>query len=822
MNATEPVTRLRRELGALDRAYSEGHHGLWSAARRSDLFDAALRELFEAPGIPAGVALAAIGGYGRRQQLPRSDVDLLVLHEGDRLDEVAALVERLLYPLWDAGFEVGHAVRTAEECGVAARERLDGLTSMLDLRHLAGDRELADRSGASVRAIAAAHPDGFAEVLRADARARNERVGPAASMLQPDLKSGAGGLRDLQSLRWFEAVSGVPLEGAGLLRPRERTTLEDAEEFLTRVRSALHLETDKRADVLPLELQPPIARAMGFTDEPRLLAEDGLMRAVFEHARAVRWITGNVWDRMSAGVAPRPVPPIDGPAGVLEALADAAETDAPPSPALLDAIENVDLAAEVEWTEEVRGAFLRLLRRGAAGVAAFEALDRLGLLVRFLPAWADVRCRPQRDPYHRFTVDVHLTTAWSSMQRMLNAAGGDDPVEREMVKQVDDRDGALLGALLHDIGKTGEGGHVPIGARIAAETLERIGVEPSTRELASFMVREHLLLPDTATRRDLTDENLILDVAATVGTTERLAALYLLAKADAEATGPAAWTPWRQTLIRELVGRVQRVFDRGDMGTELAGRLTERVDRLRDLLVDEPDDVVERFVFRMPRAYFLAVEPAAAARHLATIAPDLGSGEVRTAAVATERPGSHELLVVAADRSGLLSWIAGSLALAGLSIQSAQAFTTEDGAAVDLFEVHGVFEEEISEARWRAFRGTLRKAVAGQMSLAHRVGEQRRRYPEPRSGLPVTVAVDNDASDFSTVIEVGAPDRPGLLYDITSVLADLQLDVHLAKVATYTGRVIDAFYVRDALGGKITSSEQIAEVESAMRGRLEG
>ena len=170
MNATEPVTRLRRELGALDRAYSEGHHGLWSAARRSDLFDAALRELFEAPGAPAGVALTAIGGYGRRQQLPRSDVDLLVLHEGDRLDEVAALVERLLYPLWDAGFEVGHAVRTAEECVVAARERLDGLTSMLDLRHLAGDRELADRAGASVRAIAADDPDGFAEVLRADAR----------------------------------------------------------------------------------------------------------------------------------------------------------------------------------------------------------------------------------------------------------------------------------------------------------------------------------------------------------------------------------------------------------------------------------------------------------------------------------------------------------------------------------------------------------------------------------------------------------------------------------------------------------------------------
>ena len=216
--------------------------------------------------------------------------------------------------------------------------------------------------------------------------------------------------------------------------------------------------------------------------------------------------------------------------------------------------------------------------------------------------------------------------------------------------------------------------------------------------------------------------------------------------------------------------------------------------------------MVERFVLAMPRAYFLAVEPAAAARHFGTISPTMGSVEVRTAEVAGPRPGTYELLVTAADRPGLLSWIAGALALAGLSILTAQVFTTDDGVAVDLFEVEGVFEPEVAASRWREFRGTLRKTVEGRTSLAHRVVEKRRRYPAPAVGSPVTVSVDNDASEFSSVIEVGAPDRLGLLYDITSALADLRLDVHLAKVTTYTGRVIDAFYVRDALGGKVSRS----------------
>jgi len=433
-----------------------------------------------------------------------------------------------------------------------------------------------------------------------------------------------------------------------------------------------------------------------------------------------------------------------------------------------------------------------------------------------------VRCRPQRDPYHRSTVDAHLLAAAARMADLLAGSGdAEDPLEVATVAHVERPDALLLGALLHDVGKTGKGGHVPIGTAIARDTLDEMGVAGADHDLAVFMVEEHLLLPDTATRRDLSDEDLLLDVAARIGTPERLAGLYLLAKADALATGPAAWTPWRETLVRELVAKVQRVFDRGQMGEELAAHLAERTERLRELLHGEPDDRIERFILRVPRSYLLAVDPGRVAEHFRIVMPPLGRNEVRTASTAGSRAGTYEVVVVASDRPGLLSWIAGALAIGGISILAAQAFTTEDRTAIDVFEVEGAFEPEITEARWRAFRSTLRRTIEGSISLEHRVREKGRHYPRPRVSSPVTVRALNDVSEFSTVIEVGAPDRIGLLHDITRTFADLHLGVHLAKVATFDGRVVDAFYVRDELGRKVTEPGLLAGVESALRERLE-
>ena len=818
-----PVARLLEERSALDRAYSPGDHGRWSAARRAELVDACLRELFALAEPAAGIALVALGGYGRAELAPRSDVDLLLLHDGSSAEEVAALAERLLYPLWDAGLTVGHGVRTPAECGAIALERLDAATAMLDGRWLAGDEDLWAETYGSLVAGVRDEPRASAERLHADAQRRTERFGHVSHLLEPDLKEGAGGLRDVHALGWLgialgEQPDAPALDGLGLLRAAEREAVDGAHEFLLRVRSALHLETGRASDRLLLEQQTGIARWMGFADEPGLRAVDGLMRQVFEHARQVEHIRASVFDRyLRGGAEARAIDPT--PEGVLRALADVASERGIVPPETLDAIEAAEVPDPVEWTAEIRDAFLDLLRHGARGAEMLEVLDRVNLLRRYVPAWTFVRCRPQRDPYHRFPVDVHLLRTFANVARLLDDPGA-DTVAAEAAALVRDRDGVLLGALFHDIGKTGEGGHVAVGREVAARALDGMRLPSATRELALFMVAEHLLLPDTATRRDLEDDDLVHDVASRVGAPERLAALYLLAVGDAGATGPAAWTPWRATLIRELVAKVERVLERGEVGAETAVRLAERADALRSLLPDVSEDDLRSFLLRMPRSYFLTLLPAQVAEHHAIVAPPLGALEVRTLAGPGARPGTYALTVVAADRPGLLSLIAGALSLAGLSILSAQVFTTEDGAAVDVFEVEGAFEAEIPEERWREFRTTLRKAIEGRLALDHRVEAKRRHYPPPRHEVPVEVKVHTDASDFFTVVEVGASDRIGLLFDITRTFAELRLDVHLAKVATYGARVVDAFYVRDVLGRKL-EADQIAELERALHARLE-
>lgn len=832
------AARLAHELRALDRAYSPGRHGRWSARRRAELVDACLRGAYAHSDDPRGrVAVVAVGGYGRGELAPASDIDVLLLHEENDADGVAALAESLLYPLWDAGLTVGHAVRTPEDCLAFAAARLDASTAMLDARIVDGDRELFARARELVFGWVREDARGFAARLVEASQERADRYGSVSHLLEPDLKEGAGGLRDINALGWLGAVVGespdLPtLDGVGLLRIAEREAVDEAAEFLVRIRSALHLETGRRSDRLLLEQQPQIARDMGFTDEPRLVAVDGLMRGLFTHARQVEHVVGSVFERfLGIDVAWTSERPPRSPEEVIETFASAAEGGRALSASALDRIDAVELPEEITWTPRIREGFLRILRGGEAGVRTLEAMDRIELLGRFLPEWRPVRCRPQRDPYHRFTVDVHLMQAWSSMGRMLDDAERGDPaatrsgedvdgVAIEAAKLVEDRDALLLGALLHDIGKTGEGPHVPIGARVAERLCDRMGLDPGTRKLVRFMVQHHLLLPDTATRRDLGDEDLVLDVAARIGTPERLAALYLLAAADASATGPHAWTPWRQTLIRELVGKVQRVFDRGEMGSEAADVLRRRVEAIRRLLADEDERVVGAFLDRMPSAYLLAVDPEDAVAHHRMLAARLGATEVRSGVVPGAKPGTYVLTVVAVDRPGLLSWVAGALALAGLSILSARVFTTEDGVAVDLFEVEGSFEPDIGEDRWRAFRSALRRTIEGRLSLDHRVAEKRSNYPPPRPQAPVTVSVDNGVSDFFTVIEVGGPDRIGLLFDITRTLADLRLDVHLAKVATYGGRVVDAFYVRDPLGHRIEDPQRIGEIERAVLERV--
>ena len=751
---------------------------------------------------------------------PGSDVDLMVLHADRRADRVRTAAEKVFYPFWDAGIPLGHAVRTVAECVEEANERIDVACAHLDARLVAGDASLFEELNRKLHAAMAKRRELWLERLALDAALRHDGAAAVSTSLEPDLKEGSGGLRDIHAVGWAGVISG---NDPGLVRDDERQRLDEAEEFLVRLRSALHLLTGKRTDRLVREHQSDLAPEMGFDATAGLDASDALMRGLFEHGRHVEHVRALVMQRVREPgrvAADEELGTPASPEEVLQALLKAARTRTSPPAGWLDALEAADFGTvPFDWSEEMRSAFVSLLAEGDAGVHALEILDRAGLLSGFLPEWSDVRCRPQRDPYHRFTVDVHLTRAASNVAEMLRGETGDEALDAAAAV-VENRASLLLGAFMHDIGKTGEGRHVEVGTRIATEALDRMGFDERTRDTAVFLVREHLLLSDTATRRDLSDPNLVLDVAARIGDPERLAMLYLLTVADAEATGPHASTPWRLGLVRELVTRVERVLENREMDAERAGDLEERISSIREMLAAERPESVDAYIERLPRPYLLAVTPADAASHFPLLGPAIGSGEVRTLAREGSRPGTWDLVVVAADRPGLLARMAGSIALAGLSILSSQAFTTADGVAIDIFVVEPAFRGEIDEDRWRVVRQTLRKALEGRLSLEYRVREKRRHYPAPSAEVPLEVRVLNDASDFATIVEVEAPDRLGLLFDLARTFEELHLDVSLAKVATYGPKVVDAFYVRDLYGQKIEDGEHAEEIRRAILSRL--
>ncbi|HEX2024993.1 MAG TPA: HD domain-containing protein [Actinomycetota bacterium] len=753
----------------------------------------------------------ALGGYGRRVLLPGSDVDLMVLHAEPEAKDAAEVAERLFYPFWDAGIPLGHAVRTLDACLEEARGRVDVASSLLDARPVAGDPALVRKLSTDLERELRAGGE-FVDRLHDDAVDRHGRYPAVSMVLEPNLKEGSGGLRDVAMVRWVRRV-----DDAVRLSDRDAAVLDAAEEFLVRVRSALHLEAGKRTDRLSLEYQPSIAEAFGFEATVGLDAPDALMRTLFGHARDVE----HVRDRIFRGPdATRDIAPPVSAEEVLDLFARMASTGDHPPADVVEAAERVVEATPVgPWTERMREAFIDLLAGPHAG-RSLESMDRIGALHRLLPEWEPVRCRPQRNPYHRFPVDVHLIRTLEGVGRALQGED-EEPMVALAVGAVEDRRALLLGGLLHDIGKIGRPDHAAIGEKAAGAVLDRIGVGKPTRDDVLFLVRHHLLLANTAVRRDLTDENPILDVAGVVEDGRRLAMLYILTLADARATGGHAASPWRLALIREVVGKVQNVLDGGRGDGPPPTVIGERIEAIHRLLAREDASTVSRFLARLPRSYLLAVAPEVAADHFRLLATPVGRTEVRTVTGPGERPGTYDVAVVAADRPGLLARIAGSLSISALSILSAQAFTTDDGTAIDLFTVEPAFHGEVDEDRWRRFRTTLRRALEGRAWLEERVRERRAHERPPAAPVPTVVRVLDDASDFSTVVEVETTDRIGLLHDLARAFADLGLDVHLAKVATYGPRVVDAFYVRDLEGRKLGETGRVEEVERALLERLE-
>ena len=723
--------------------------------------------------LPSGandVALVAVGGYGRRALCPYSDLDVMLVHRGRR--GIKDLAEQVWYPVWDAGIRLDHSVRTVKEALAVASDDLKAALGLLDARFVAGDEALADELAVRAREQWRGRGSRSLSALRAQVEARHEAHGEVAFLLEPELKEGKGGLRDVVALR---AAASWPLPDAVL----------DAEAVLVAARVELHRRMGKATDRLLLQEQDAIAAALHYA------SADELMGAVADAARAIGWESDDRWRRVAsqlAGPSGR-LAASDRPLGaglvardgeiVLAADADVvgdpslpwraasawATTGTPIARAALERLGAESPPPPERWPPAMVSALLSVLGAGHGAIPVIEALDQMGLLVRALPEWAAVRNRPQRNAYHRFTVDRHLC------ETAANAAASTRDVARP--------DLLLLGAWLHDIGKGWPGrDHTEVGIEVIGTIAgDRLGFGPDDVAVLQSLVRLHLLLPDAATRRDLDDPATIEAVAAAVGDRTTLDLLAVLTEADSLATGPAAWGPWKAGLVTELVERTRQALAGGDL-------------------------------------------PQGPSLDVAAYAGRLGL-DGRTVAVDVDAGGS-ELTVVARDRPGLLSRVAGTLALHGLDVRSAQVASNDEGVAVEVLVVEPAFGQDPD---WAALTDDVGKALSGRLSLEARLADRARAYASrrrPAAAHPAEARVlfDNEASASATVVEVRAPDDVGVLYRITRALADCDLDVRSAKVSTLGHEVVDAFYVLDAEGAKLTDPDHLREVERAVLAEL--
>ncbi|WSE04884.1 [protein-PII] uridylyltransferase [Streptomyces sp. NBC_01445] len=778
----------------------------------AELFTAGAREL-------TGVSLVAVGGYGRGELSPRSDLDLLLLHDGSAgPGAIASLADRVWYPVWDLGLALDHSVRTPAEARKTAGEDLKVQLGLLDARHIAGDLGLTAGMRTAVLADWRNQAPKRLPELRDLCDERAERQGELQYLLEPDLKEARGGLRDATALR---AVAASWLADA----PREG--LADARRRLLDVRDALHLATGRATDRLALQEQDQVAAGLG------LLDADTLLRQVYEAARTVSYASDVTWREVgrvlrSRAVRPRLRAMLGGgskPAtersplaeGVVEqegeaVLARAARPERDPVlplraaaaaaqaglPLSLHAVRRMAAAARplpTPWPAEAREQLVTLLGAGRPTVEVWEALEAEGLITRLLPDWERVRCRPQRNAVHTWTVDRHL------VETAVRAA--------ELTRRVGRPDLLLVAALLHDIGKGWPGDHSVAGEIIAKDVAARIGFDRADVAVVATLVRHHLLLIESATRRDLDDPATVRAVADAVGSVGTLELLHALTEADALATGPAAWSAWRGSLVTDLVKRVAAVLageDPDDGDGPAAAEPTAEQERL----------AVEAFRTGGPVLSLRAQTEAPADR----------DAEGTEAAPADPEPLGVELLIAVPDQPGVLPAVAGVLAMHRLAVRTAELRALDLPAQMPgsvLLLDWRVAAEYGSLPQAARLRADLVRALDGSLDIAARLAERDAAYPRRRGTVapPPRVTVAPAASRHATVIEVRAQDAPGLLHRIGRALETADVRVRSAHVSTLGANAVDAFYVTGAEGTPLPAADAAA-VAGALEGALRG
>jgi [protein-PII] uridylyltransferase len=733
----------------------------------ADTFLAGLLE-HATQGKTSGYSLIAVGGYGRSALCPGSDLDVVLLHRRRR--HVERIADGIWYTVWDTGLHLDHSVRTRSEAIEMAGSDMKVVLGLLDARHIAGDEALSLQLIEQIATLWRRDGTGRLEALSKSVTERHRSFGELAFLLEPDLKQSAGGLRDLAALRALAAT--LPF----LAPVAQAPAVVEAEALITNVRVVVQCRSGSTGDRLVLQEQDEVADILGIADA------DELMANVAEAGRTIASACSEAWRRARPSFVreQRSGPISDVPLGkgiVLRAGEIAIEHSADPARdqtlalrvALaaaerqtlierdtMDRLANETTMPDVPFDDDLRAAFVGLLATGDALIPVVEALDQRHIFERYIPEWLLVRNRPQRNAYHRYTVDRHLLEA-------VARAG-------EHVGDVARPDLLLLSALLHDIGKVGRGDHSEIGAETARAVMERLGYPQKDVEIVIDLVSMHLVLPDFATRRDLDDPSTAIVVAKAVKDRERLSLLAALTSADGQATGSAAWGPWKADLVLRLVEKVDAVLSGVPIAPSVPTELTAEQAEL-----------------------------------------------VAAGKLAVRATGKH-VTVVAPDRPGLLAAVAGVLALNGCNVRRAMLNSAEGDMAVDVFIVEPTFDRLPD---WEKVERDLQGALDGTLPLVERLAEQDRTYARgrrPASARPAVrqVTIDNATSDRASIIEVRTPDRVGLLQRIAATLVASDLDVVSALADTLGHEVVDTFYVRETNGEKISDQTRIHEVRELL------
>ncbi len=859
---------LKIEDHRLKMAHLLGAHGCQTAGARSFVIDFVVKHAFlnAAPDLGArnegyqtrnGCALIAIGGYGRAELAPFSDIDLLFLYSGQHGNKMKPVLEQVLRLLWDSGLTIGHSFRTVGECVTAARNDPHLRTALAQTRLLAGNKALYNSLVEAVEKDRRKHANSFVAAILNERQLRYAKFGAAVFLQEPNIKESAGGLRDYQTALWtayarYDCKTFDELRARNIVSEGQAKRIKRAHDFLWRIRHAMHFLTRRKTELLSLDIQGKLAQQFGYQSVERLLASEKLMREYYQQARELQLFSELVlssaaeenngtrwWRKRPAETVVEPFLIRGGrlqfhgdpeffsknPLTIFNAFALAQAARVPFDYELREKIGQSlsGTSQELRSSAGTSDGFIKLLqRRGRAGYA-LRLMHESGFLTRIVPEFRSVTLLAQHDLYHHYTVDEHTLKAAETLDDLHTSSDKHRSHLRAVLDEVEEAATLYLAVLLHDIGKGRGPGHIPRGVKLAERICRRLGLKENQARQVMLLVQHHVTMAHLAQRRDLNEPQVIADFAERIGTLDALNMLLLLTYADLNAVGPGVWTEWKATLLWDLYRRTRKLMTGEELPVDEASLLAEFKEEIaKSLGPSIPFSEIERHLALLPDRYLRITSATTAATHICLVE------ELKSEAIAWcwLRHGTAltELTICTRDRHGLVADLTGSLAARGVEILSAELNTREDGIAIDVFMLRQASTRlAIDVHRYHSIEQTLRGAVAGELNVTalvqrwHEQNAPRRPFTgltTRRPDLP-RVICDNEASQSSTLIEVHASDEPGLVHKITRTIAELGLDIVCARIATEKSDALDVFYLTDTDGTKL-SEAKMRKVEGAL------